>query len=149
MNVKKLLAIVLSISLIFSSTGICSAHGLTEEPSSTEIEEELIQPFSLDVDDGYVSGTSDFTKSWRLTKANGKYLNFYVLNNGTCDVQITINDKNARIIRAGSGGHITLELTDILNIGMKCTVKCISIVNGADIDIYYKVAQRDYPNAIS
>lgn len=149
MELRRLFAFMLSIIMILSSIGVCSAQTITDEPSATAIEDEIIQPLSLDVDDGYVSGTSDFTKSWRLTKANGKYLNFYVLNNGTCDVQITINGKNARIIRAGSGGHITLELTDILNIGMNCTVKCISTLNGADIDIYYKVAQRDYPNAIS
>lgn len=81
-----------------------------------------------------------FEKTAVLTDSNGKMVNFWIRNNGTTSVAITINGKDKRIIKPGTEGHIS---ADVGYFTKDYTFKASPTPNGGDIDIEYKIAQRD------
>lgn len=81
-----------------------------------------------------------FEKTAVLTDSNGKIVNFWIRNNGTTSVAMTINGKDKRIIKPGTEGHIS---ADVGYFTKDYTFKASPTPNGGDIDIEYKIAQRD------
>ncbi len=98
-----------------------------------------MQPYGIDLAEGGAAG-SEFETTKALTSKNGKTVNFWVQNNGTISVAITINGKGKRTIELGAQGHISADIGDISK-AYKC--KAVPVPNGGDIDIDYKIAQRD------
>lgn len=107
-----------------------------QEPELRPDDEE--PSYGLQVDGNHFGG--QFTATYQLRKADGKYVNFYVENNGNGPVVITINDDYARTIPAGSSGHICSPIS-VSFLPQPMTVKCVT-ASGDDIDIYWKIAQR-------
>lgn len=81
-----------------------------------------------------------FEKTAVLTDSNGKIVNFWIRNNGTTSVAMTINGKDKRIIKPGTEGHIS---ADVGYFTKDYTFKASPTPNGGDIDIEYKIAQQD------
>ena len=90
--------------------------------------------------EGFHSGGT-FTVIYECQKIEGKRVNFFVENQGTEAVILTINGSYSRIIPAGSGGHISAPISPSIA-AQTMTLKCVSI-DGADVDIYWKAAQRN------
>lgn len=82
----------------------------------------------------------EFSATYDLRKADGKYVNFYVENNGIGPVVISINGEYDRTIEPGATGHISAPIS-VSIMPQAMTVKCVS-ATGEDIDIFWKVAQR-------
>ncbi|MDR3092114.1 MAG: hypothetical protein LBU36_08040 [Clostridiales bacterium] len=96
----------------------------------------------LELKTGSASGTDFTSGEVDLTSSNGKYLNYYVENNGSVSVYITISGGASaeRTLKPGEKGHISVTLAS----GTKSyTCKAVPTPNGGEIDIYYKMAQRD------
>lgn len=89
------------------------------------------------------SGTHNggqLTATYHLRRADGRYLNFYVKNQGTDPVVITINGEHDLTIPPGLSGHISSTISATIA-PQSMTVKCTS-PSGEDMDITWSVAQR-------
>lgn len=105
-----------------------------------EINEDVITPCDMDVSSGTYSGTG-FSTSYSLKEANGENINFWIKNNGKTDVVITINGDEARTIRPGKDGHISVKAGYF---SKKYTFEAVPSPSGGKINIEYRIAQRDY-----
>lgn len=111
---------------------------LRDEPKQTVADPEAeAEPYLL-YDGTHTGGV--FTETYTCRRYDGKRLNFYVENNGTAPVVITINGTYDRTIPEGSSGHISAPISASV-MPQDMSVKCVS-ADGEDIDIYWKVAQR-------
>ena len=134
-------AVALTLAVGTLATCACASAASTAATNSTESQaiSAPITPFDMQVDSGTYSGTQ-FNQSYALTSRNGKYLNFWVKNNGSKSVTITIDGTNARTLAAGEQGHISKTL-GILTQSHTC--KAVSSTNGGTINIEFRIAQRD------
>lgn len=83
---------------------------------------------------------SQFTATYDLRQADGKYVNFFVQNHGNGPVVISINGEYDHTILPGTAGHICSPISSSI-MPQSMTVKCASASN-EDIDIFWSVAQR-------
>lgn len=125
-----------TVSSLSVSAANTSVHSSLKE---TSIEAEIM-PLDLELTDGTVTDATDWEKSIKLNKENGKYVNFFIVNTGNVDITITINDSNARTFSPGESGHIYTEVTGIF--AKTYTFKARPAHSGA-ISFQYYIAQRD------
>ena len=137
MAMKRILALLLALVCVCTLPEVSGCEPTVEPMATTETE---IMPLDLELGSNTHIG-EQFVKSYNCRKRDGAYLNFYVKNNGTVPVHITINGSYGRTIPAGSAGHITAPVTATL-IPQTMTVKCVC-VGGGQVNIFYAVAQRD------
>ena len=123
----------LAFSLLIACTSV-TTFAATDTISSDDV---IVEPYGLE-ENGYAMGSS-FEKSYRLNNANGNVFNFYVRNDGKCDVRIRINNEEAKVIEPGSGTHVSVPLTWYSK-NYQCTV--YPVQDGADFDIFWAVAVR-------
>ena len=137
--IKTAVALTLAVGTLATCT--CASAASTATTNSTERQaiSSPIIPFDMNIDSGTYSGTQ-FNQSYALTSRNGKYLNFWVKNNGTNKITITIDGTNARTLAPGQQGHISKTL-GILTQSHTC--KAVSASNGGTVKIEFRVAQRD------
>ena len=131
-NLKRNILMLFMVSIVLLS----SLPVLAEDFSGTRI----ITPFDMDVSSGSYYGTS-FSTSYSLKKSNGENINFWIDNKGNTSVVITINGEQARTIRPGQNGHITAKAGFF---SKTYTFKAVPTPSGGNIDIDYRIAQRDY-----
>lgn len=124
---KKVLCLVIAGLLCVLAWGMWSI----ERPQAVEPLQDSVK--------GSAAGAA-FEKTAVLTDSNGKIVNFWIRNNGTTSVAMTINGKDKRIIKPGTEGHIS---ADVGYFTKDYTFKASPTPNGGDIDIEYKIAQRD------
>ena len=94
--------------------------------------------YGLRVDGTHTGG--QFSATYDLRKADGKYVNFYVENHGNSPVVISINGEYDRTIEPGNSGHICAPIS-VSIMPQPMTLKCTS-TTGEDMEIYWKIAQR-------
>ena len=111
---------------------------LQRETSSNQAENEFLTN-GLQVDGTHFGG--QFSATYHLRKTDGKYVNFYVRNEGDGPVVITVNGEYDRTIPAGESGHISAPIS-VSIMPQAMTVDCVT-ASGDDIDIYWKIAQRN------
>lgn len=138
MTKKILSAVILGTLCLICASGVFVAEVLLEGTSATS-QSAQIQPYGMDIAEGCVTGF-EFETTKALTSKNGKTVNFWIQNNGTTSVAITINGKGKRTIQPGAQGHIS---ADVGYISKDYKFKAVPVPNGGDIDIDYKIAQRD------
>lgn len=97
-----------------------------------------IVPYDMFIDSGHHIGTA-FAQTYSLKKSNGSTVNFWIRNNGRYPVVIKINGSNAAIIGPGGQGH-TSESVGWFSSNYRFTASC---TEGGDVDIDYRIAQRD------
>ena len=84
-----------------------------------------------------------FTVTYSCRKVEGKRLNFYVENQGSEAVVLTINDSYSRMLSPGEAGHISAPISASA-VEQTMTLKCVSIGgDDKDVVIYWKAAQRN------
>lgn len=138
MNFKKLLAT--SLALLIVAVPAASAADTFTTPDDAITVMSSIQPRERVITNGNYSGDVAYSSTWTLDRNNGKYLNFYVENNGTSSVTLTINGSGARTLAPGQSGHIYRTVNST---SQTFTVRCAATVSGNAIDIFYALAQRD------
>lgn len=111
----------------------------SEETEEDSVNIDDILPVDLDVSHGTASGTQ-FSDTFALTSRNGKKVNFWVRNNGKVSVKLTINGKAPITLEPGEQGH---TYTDVSYLSSNYKFKVVPVPNGGDIDIEYRIAQRD------
>ena len=80
----------------------------------------------------------------KLNKSNGKYVNFYVENNGSHSIVATINGQSERTFEPGEKGHIYVEVTQgLFGTDKEYVFKVVPGTNGGSVNIHYEIAQRD------
>lgn len=126
-QLKKVLCLVIAGMLCVLAWGMWSIE-----------RSQAVEPLQDSVK-GSAAGAA-FEKTAVLTDSNGKTVNFWIRNNGTTSVAITINGKGSRTIKPGTEGHIS---ADVGYFTKDYTFKASPTPNGGDIDIEYKIAQRD------
>lgn len=131
---NRIIAFILLLAISISLFSACAA----ESTPPTTVSETT--PSDLEFGQGIHFG-GEFTRTYNCLKREGGYLNFYVKNNGSGPVVITINGKYSRTIPAGTGGHICAPVTATL-FPQSMTVKCVT-ASGDNISIEWKVAQRN------
>ena len=138
MSKKILSALIFGTLCLTYTSGAFAEEVLPKEAASTSQPAQM-QLSGMDIAKGSVTGSAfETTKS--LTSKNGKIVNFWIQNNGTTSVAITINGKEKRTIEPGAQGHIS---ADVGYISKDYKFKAVPVPNGGDIDIDYKIAQRD------
>ena len=138
MSKKILSALIFGTLCLTCTSGAFAEEDLPKEAASTSQPAQM-QLSGMDIAKGSVTGSAfETTKS--LTSKNGKIVNFWIQNNGTTSVAITINGKEKRTIEPGVQGHISADVGYISK-DYKC--KAVPVPNGGDIDIDYKITQRD------
>lgn len=75
------------------------------------------------------------------TPANGRTINFYVTNNGTHNIGISINNIASTVVTV-SPGESRLSSFTFGNFDTKVRGIVISRVHGADLDIEFQFTQR-------
>lgn len=144
MNLVKKLGIVSLIGFTLISTSTSFAKNPNKiEKNNTVIEVEKdnsITPFDLEVRNGTIRNEVDFEKTYKLSKSNGKNINFWIKNNGTNSVRITINGKHGKTFGPGKSGHITAPAGFFTK---NYTFKAVPTPSGGRISIDYRIAQRD------
>ncbi len=98
-----------------------------------------INPSKMLVSSGNHSGIG-FKTTYSLTSRNGKKINFWIKNNSDVSVAISINGKNTRILKAGESGHVSVKASYFTK---KYKFTASPTPNGGNINIDYKIAQRD------
>ena len=123
-------------------TGCASASEVNTTPSSTADQSAITSTISpLDIEHGNdTCNDVQFQRTVYASSRNGKYLNFWIKNNGINSVTITINDSGARTIEPGGQGHIYVTV-GYLSRAYSC--KAVPASNGGRINIEWKIAQRD------
>lgn len=97
--------------LISSCTEVHDVPNLDDSVLSERTsDDDIISATDLNVDSGSYSG-SDYDDTFYLSKNNGKTVNFWIRNNGSANVVISINGENERTIKSGRSGHISAEVT--------------------------------------
>lgn len=136
---KKILSALIFGTLCLTCTSGAFAEEVLPKEAATTSQPAQMQLSGMDIAKGSITGSAfETTKS--LTSKNGKIVNFWIQNNGTTSVAITINGKEKRTIEPGAQGHIS---TDVGYISKDYKCKAVPVPNGGDIDIDYKIAQRD------
>lgn len=136
---KQVISAVMFGTLCFTCMSGAFAAEILPENTTLISESMQIQPYDMDIAKGSATGSAfEMTKS--LTSKNGKTVNFWIRNNGTTSVAITINGKGGRTIKPGTEGHIS---ADVGYFTKDYTFKASPTPNGGDIDIEYRIAQRD------
>lgn len=137
---KKLITIVslIALALACNVSEVYASNNLIDEKAKIDI--PVIKPYNMDITSGNFSGTQ-FQDSYSLRSKNGKYVNFWIKNNGNSNVCITINGKEERTILPGDNGHIYVEVSYFSS---TYNFKAVSGTNGGRINIEYSIAQRDY-----
>lgn len=128
------------LKLRIKGQGHGGVFALTRRDDLTEVPDLEAGVFRLQGEGNHIGGT--FTKSFECLKFDGKYLNFYVENNGTAPVIITINGEHGREIPAGGSGHISATIS-APTLPQKLTISCSS---DEEVNIYWKAAQRSSKN---
>ena len=126
-QLKKVLCLVIAGMLCVLAWGMWSI----KRPQEAQMLQDSVK--------GSAAGAA-FEKTAALIDSNGKTVNFWIRNNGTTSVAITINGKGSRTIKPGTEGHIS---ADVGYFTKDYTFKAAPTPNGGDIDIEYKIAQRD------
>ena len=126
------------VKLWIKGDGHGGVFSLMQREAPTKYPGEIIPSHGLQVDGTHFGG--QFSATYQLRKADGRYVNFYVENNGNGPVVITINGQYDRTIQPGSSGHICAPIS-VSIMPQPMTVKCVT-ASGDDIDIYWKIAQR-------
>ena len=136
---KKILSALIFGTLCLTCTSGAFAEEVLPKEAVTTSQSAQIQLSGMDIAKGSVTGSAfETTKS--LTSKNVKIVNLWIQNNGTTSVAITINGKEKRTIEPGAQGHIS---ADVVYISEDYKCKAVPVPNGGDIDIDYKIAQRD------
>lgn len=138
-TLKTAVALTLAVGTLTTCTCAYAASTPATDSSNDQTVSAPITPFDMNVDSGTYSGTQ-FSQTYTLTSRNGKYLNFWVKNNGTNKITITIDGAHARTLAAGEQGHISATL-GILSQSHTC--KAVSASNGGTVKIQFRIAQRD------
>lgn len=135
---KCVASFVLAVGML---VGCTSAFAATETPESSDAQSigGTVQPKDKELYQGSHSGTQ-FTTTFTASSRDGANLNFWVKNKGTTDVVITIDGKNARTLKPGTQGHISITLGYF---NQSHTCKAVPSPNGGTINIDYRIAQRD------
>lgn len=134
---------VLSIAMIGAVCMTCAsgafAASTVVENQTPVSQTEQTQPPKLSIDNGSMTGTQ-YHNTYSLTSKNGKTVNFWIQNNGTNPVKISINGKQEREIQPGAQGHISESVGYVTS---DYVFKAVPGKNGGDIHIDFKIAQRD------
>lgn len=129
MKAQKWIVLILAAATILSCFSACGSF----ENSGT------MRPYFAE---GIIYEDAEFEKSIYLSPSNGKYVSFYVINQGEYSIQISINGENACEIAPGQDDSITMDVTEFLSFKRKYTFRCIS-TEGATVDIGYKITQHN------
>lgn len=124
------------VQILMSLLCLTCLMGGCEDISS---DETVRSEEAMEIASGVVTGTR-FYDTYSLTSKNRKSVNFWIQNNGTNSVKISINEDETRKIEPGQQGHIS---TDVESITTDYTFRAVSAENGGDINIEYKIAQVD------
>ncbi len=132
MNIKKITLLFLTIITVFFNSYMIFAN----EDNTVTNETDTVST-GLYVSDVF---ESDYT----LDKKDGKYVNFYIENRGDIAVLATINGEEERIFNPNDKGHIYVKVNNsIFGKSKEYTFRAVSEPVGAEIKIYYIIAQRD------
>lgn len=82
----------------------------------------------------------EFSATYELRQADGKYVNFFVQNVGSGPVVISINGEYSQTIPEGKAGHISAPISASI-VPQTMTIKCVSS-SDEDINIIWSAAQR-------
>ena len=132
MNIKKITLLFLTIITVFFNSYMIFAN-----------EDNTITNETDTVSTGlYVSDV--FESDYTLDEKDGKYVNFYIENRGDIAVLATINGEEERIFNPNDKGHIYVKVNNsIFGKSKEYTFRAVSEPVGAEIKIYYIIAQRD------
>ena len=132
MNIKKITLLFLTIITVFFNFYMIFAN-----------EDNTITNETDTVSTGlYVSDV--FESDYTLDEKDGKYVNFYIENRGDIAVLATINGEEERIFNPNDKGHIYVKVNNsIFGKSKEYTFRAVSEPVGAEIKIYYIIAQRD------
>lgn len=133
--VKKVL--IMAFSLIFISTAFYTT-GYASEPAN--LEKHVENSEGMGISSGSYKGTAFNPDSYSLSNYNGKYVNFWIRNNGNVNVKITINGSVERVFEPNESGHIFAVFSS--DIDEDFLLKAVPTPNGGKIDIDYSIAQR-------
>lgn len=132
MNIKKITLLFLTIITVFFNSYMIFAN----EDNTVTNETDTVST-GLYVSDVF---ESDYT----LDEKDGKYVNFYIENRGDIAVLATINGEKERIFNPNDKGHIYVKVNNsIFGKSKEYTFRAVSEPVGAEIKIYYIIAQRD------
>ncbi len=132
MNIKKITLLFLTIITVFFNSYMIFAN----EDNTVTNETDTVST-GLYVSDVF---ESDYT----LDEKDGKYVNFYIENRGDIAVLATINGEEERIFNPNDKGHIYVKVNNsIFGKSKEYTFRAVSEPVGAEIKIYYIIAQRD------
>jgi len=131
-NIKKITLLFLTIITVFFNSYMIFAN----EDNTVTNETDTVST-GLYVSDVF---ESDYT----LDEKDGKYVNFYIENRGDIAVLATINGEEERIFNPNDKGHIYVKVNNsIFGKSKEYTFRAVSEPVGAEIKIYYIIAQRD------
>jgi len=130
-----------SYAMNYSNENVENSKVVFNEKSEKDDDIDIndILPVDLDVSHGTASGTQ-FSDTFSLTSRNGKNVNFWVRNNGKVAVKVTINGSVPITLEPGDQGHTS---TRVGYFSSNYKFKVVPVPNGGDINIEYRIAQRD------
>jgi len=136
-----ILATALAGSALLADSGAYVQHNaFVYESAYTQEGYVDIAPHNFVIQSGSHSGTSFNTRSHHANPNNGRTINFWVQNNGSHPVIISINNlwSTQITIQPGQSTHTSL------GVAMSTTVMghVVSAVHGANINIDFSFAQR-------
>lgn len=131
---KKIISFIVTAVLVLSMGTVAFAS----EPAGNTNE---ITPYDMDVASGKVIDATEYSGNYSLKSANGKNVNFWIKNNSSVEVKISINGKASDKFKPGESGHITASVGFLSS---NYTFKAVPVSStGGRISIEYKIAQRD------
>lgn len=138
MSTRKIVAFLLVLALMLSFPNVSAVSEYDAQVNATAPGESIVPPLGLLIDEGTHDSAMEFSRTCFLNKINGGFVNFYIINNGTGYVTITINGSYSRTFAPGDGGHIAAPVTST---NQYFHFKCVS-ASGSNVNIYFKIAQR-------
>lgn len=145
---KRVLATLLATTMACTiGVTIAFATAVKEDTKPVDVVESVeIMPHDLVIDRGNISNNTGLKTSGKLNKSNGTYVNLYVENKGSNDVVATINHQSERTFKPGEKGYIYVEVTQgFLDADKNYAFNVVPGTNGGSVQIFYAIAQRDYP----
>ncbi len=136
MQYKKMIVAVLSMGMM-----VLSACGNTEQTEAPTEQAQTSEVRSKEIFSGSYSDDDTFLQSYKLSKDNGNYVNFWIDNTGERSVTIRIDEKGDTEIKAGESGHISAKVG-----GLKKYYDFMAVPsdgNGGTITFEYDIKQTD------
>ncbi|MCY7945132.1 hypothetical protein P8891_19810 [Bacillus atrophaeus] len=147
MNLKSIFKGVSSTLIAGVIVGTCTIPAFAESTTSVSsknyaVTSGVFKPQDRKVSEGSVDQSS-WSREFELDENDGAQVNFWVSNNGSNDIKISIDGKVSRTLAPGEQGHISAEVKNGW-FGWKYnyTFTASPTAQGGSVKMNYSIAQR-------